>query len=717
MASNFPIEPYYDDFDSGKNFQKILFKPSLPVQARELTQLQSILQDQIKKFGDHVFKHGSIVIPGNSTAELGVPYIKCEPVVTETETLAGKILSNEDGVRAVIKAATAASGSDPFTLHFSYIGGGSSSNTFQDGDTLTVEGDGRSFTAIDADSTGFGSLASVNDGVYYINGSFVEVHRQTVVIGKYTQTPSVHVLLRIDESIITSDEDSTLLDPAQGAPNFAAPGADRHKIELVLTSLPLNSDITGDFVEIIRIRDGIVEEHAKTPGYSELEKNLARRTYDESGNYVVEGLEPSVREHKREGLNNGVYEDGDESLFVMEVSAGKAYIQGFEVDKIASTRLEVEKGRTPDHIREKQSVIRPEYGQYILVTNIQESFSILERQTIQLWNDNDRNQAAATQVGTASVMGIDYFAGTPGSTGIYKLWIENVVIASGRNIDEVGGIRYGVAGSAAVLNEYTVPLTSGTFTVNEIINHSSGRTATVAFWDASTSSLYAYKHLHTANAPRVGDLITGATNQSSGTINQRKLLVSAGQAGMVFRLPSTSTLSLRQQSSLNFNVDYTVHKELLITTNASGDGSVVISSGVILPIEVGTFTAVGPTGIVSNSLFSLNTSGNTLTITGGPTSATVRVYAAVRKQGVSPKTKTLTSRTQVFTSPGASTLQLDRCDIIRVVSVIDSVGDITANYRMWNGQTDFAYLRGQLTLISGRPTPIVTGKQIGRAHV
>ena len=159
MATNFPIEPYFDDFDSAKNFRKVLFKPSFPVQARELTQLQSILQDQIKKFGDHVFKHGSVVIPGNSTTELGVPYIKCAPLITETSSLIGKIITNTDGVRAIIKAVTLAIGSDPLTIHLSYIGGGGASNIFQDGNVLTVLNDDRTFTAIGLNSTGLGSLA------------------------------------------------------------------------------------------------------------------------------------------------------------------------------------------------------------------------------------------------------------------------------------------------------------------------------------------------------------------------------------------------------------------------------------------------------------------------------------------------------------------------------------------------------------------------------
>ena len=61
---NLNVSPYYDDYDSGKNFHKVLYKPGFPIQARELTQQQSILQNQIESFGDHIFKEGSVVIPG-----------------------------------------------------------------------------------------------------------------------------------------------------------------------------------------------------------------------------------------------------------------------------------------------------------------------------------------------------------------------------------------------------------------------------------------------------------------------------------------------------------------------------------------------------------------------------------------------------------------------------------------------------------------------------
>merc|ERR1712078_892018 len=66
QKTNLNVSPYYDDFDSDKNFYRVLFKPGFPVQARELTTLQSILQNQIEKFGKHFFKEGAKVIPGNT---------------------------------------------------------------------------------------------------------------------------------------------------------------------------------------------------------------------------------------------------------------------------------------------------------------------------------------------------------------------------------------------------------------------------------------------------------------------------------------------------------------------------------------------------------------------------------------------------------------------------------------------------------------------------
>ncbi len=55
QQTNLNVAPYFDDFDSTNDYQKVLFKPGYPVQARELSTLQSILQNQVEKFGQLLF--------------------------------------------------------------------------------------------------------------------------------------------------------------------------------------------------------------------------------------------------------------------------------------------------------------------------------------------------------------------------------------------------------------------------------------------------------------------------------------------------------------------------------------------------------------------------------------------------------------------------------------------------------------------------------------
>ena len=62
--TDFNLSPYYDDFTESKKFHRILFRPGFAVQARELTQSQTILQNQLERSGDHFFKKGAMVIPG-----------------------------------------------------------------------------------------------------------------------------------------------------------------------------------------------------------------------------------------------------------------------------------------------------------------------------------------------------------------------------------------------------------------------------------------------------------------------------------------------------------------------------------------------------------------------------------------------------------------------------------------------------------------------------
>ena len=125
QETNLNVSPYFDDFDKNKNFSRILFKPGSPVQARELTTLQSILQNQIEQFGTHFFKEGSKVIPGNLTYDNNFTCIQVEerflgiPVSLYTDQLVGlKITGSTSGVTALIQKILSKEDSERDTITF-----------------------------------------------------------------------------------------------------------------------------------------------------------------------------------------------------------------------------------------------------------------------------------------------------------------------------------------------------------------------------------------------------------------------------------------------------------------------------------------------------------------------------------------------------------------------------------------------------------------------
>ena len=77
INTDFNVDPYYDDYDEDKKFLRVLFKPGYAVQARELTQLQSILQKQVERFGNHIFQNGSVVTGGQTFLQ-DATYIKLD---------------------------------------------------------------------------------------------------------------------------------------------------------------------------------------------------------------------------------------------------------------------------------------------------------------------------------------------------------------------------------------------------------------------------------------------------------------------------------------------------------------------------------------------------------------------------------------------------------------------------------------------------------------
>ena len=142
MSNNITINtnqnPYFDDFDDDKNFHQVMYKPSLPVQARELTTQQSILRDQIKKFGDHVFKNGSKVNGADLVLNLEYEYVKIESyhngVLVNIDDLIGKTITGSlSGTKALVLSTAAADTvtGDPATVFVKYITGDSVTDKVQ----------------------------------------------------------------------------------------------------------------------------------------------------------------------------------------------------------------------------------------------------------------------------------------------------------------------------------------------------------------------------------------------------------------------------------------------------------------------------------------------------------------------------------------------------------------------------------------------------------
>ena len=101
QKTNLNVAPYYDDFAQDKNFYKVLFRPGYSIQARELTQLQSILQNQIESFGKYAFKQGELVIPGEVGLNTKLPFVKLSSVSEIPVNQDGQIVYKKYDIRGL----------------------------------------------------------------------------------------------------------------------------------------------------------------------------------------------------------------------------------------------------------------------------------------------------------------------------------------------------------------------------------------------------------------------------------------------------------------------------------------------------------------------------------------------------------------------------------------------------------------------------------------
>ena len=406
QKTNLNISPYYDDFDKADNFYRVLFKPGFPVQARELSTLQSILQNQLESFGSHIFKEGSMVIPGSVTYDstyfsakingdhLGVDVtVYLDALINNNDGKGTKVRGQNSQIVGTIKnyVLPPDEGVDDITIFVKYTQSGTSAESvaFPNSELLTLEENvtygnttlnaGESvLTLVADDATSIGSAFGVDYGVYFIRGTFVDVTKSLIVLEPYSNKPSYRVGFDILEEVINSNDDPSLNDNAKGFTNYAAPGADRFKISVKLAKKALDDHNDTNFVELFKVRDGEVKKLQDKSVYSEIKKYLAKRTFDESGNYAVRPFRVNIQNSLNDEIKtNGLFTENqktdegnipDEDTMCVKLSPGTAYVRGFDVNLPGTTVLDVDKPRDTKTV--KTGSIPFKMGSLLRVNNV-----------------------------------------------------------------------------------------------------------------------------------------------------------------------------------------------------------------------------------------------------------------------------------------------------------------------------------------------------------
>lgn len=146
LDTNFNQSPYYDDYSEDKNFHRVLFRPGVAVQARELTQLQTILQNQIERFGDNIYHIGTIIKGCSFTYDSSYKYVKIRDNQVDGQQALPSLYANTfvvdgNGLRADVVNSTEGLESqspDLGTLYLKYLNvGNAGQKVFTPGSTLT----------------------------------------------------------------------------------------------------------------------------------------------------------------------------------------------------------------------------------------------------------------------------------------------------------------------------------------------------------------------------------------------------------------------------------------------------------------------------------------------------------------------------------------------------------------------------------------------------
>ena len=645
MAISFNVEPYWDDFETAgadglspkEKYQRILFRPGKAVQARELTQLQTQLQNQVSSTGDNIFKDGSVVVPGAVHLHNKIDYIKLDSANAYCDTvveLVGTEFTDGTNKAKVIHAALA-SGSDPITLWVQYISG----TVFADNATIT-DGANKSAEVKASAATGFGSIVSIEDGIYYIKKHMVVAKAKTIVLSKYTYNVSFDIGLLVTESLVSSGSDASLNDNATGTPNESAPGAHRYSITAVLSTQAVNAT-SGNFVLIARLEAGIITKNARTADYNHLADTLARRTFDESGNYYVNPFPTLVKTHQAD--------TPVATKLSLAVGPSKAYVRGYEITKLGTTNVHFNKARTSELVTDKVTEIT--HNNYIEVDNMVGTPDITTFGTISIEN------TGGTEIGTCRARSIERVSGNGASTASrYRIHIFEFTgtMTAATQLDDKEGTAVGTAFAAQI-----------------------AQTSSVNTYNLGPDSLVydlPYERVKTCNSQTDGSTDMNYRYETNRIIGSATV---SGSNTATF----TSVAANEQFGSKSLNTNWI----LINDTDSTVGGEEVVTADITI-----NNAASPPSVIIAN-------------LPASAQGDTVRLIAPVIRT-LDQKTKTLSSNTAVAHNAGVTWTgtgqALGHADIFELVSVVETSGsaNVTEHFDLDNGQKGTHYDIGRVSL-------------------
>lgn len=704
MALNFRSAPYFDDYTEEKEFLKILYRPGFAVQARELTQSQDILQNQVSRLGSFVFKSGSQVLGGQVTLDTNVNYANVNPLYQNTAVNLTQFANNviTDAATRTVRASVItvapqlAGSNDPPTLMLKYLTG----TTFANGANITVETSNTGPFALlaNTDSQGIGSIASLQEGVFFIdlrninaiananansvstltNGYFVRVPQQTIILEKYNAVPTYRVGLQVSDAIVTEQDDSSLLDPALGSTNYQAPGAARYLINSTLSKRGFASQDDTTFIELMRISQGQLNSAQKLPVLGDLNNTLALRTYEQSGSFTVTPFSINFTDSTNNDIANA-----NTQQYNVALDAGTAYVEGYRYQTVSKTFLSAPRARTTVNV--SSANIQTYYGNYLLIDTVKGEFNISTLPQVDLHCVTTANVIpgstayANTLMGTARLRALEYNSSSNTADGLTYVFrahlfdvntgsISSVSTSSGPSNVSFGplfstsdnayaGMQINIpfTGDSRYITSYTGSTKNATVDRPWTIQPANGNTFTII------NSISAVKSLGLSTS---SSFVTANSNINIGSKNQfgafqNTTITDTNFQPLIFRLPnSTVAQGLNGQTyQYRYRVatgqTLQVGTPLIVNLTVPGDATAVFSASGISGSDLTTLTdflcVTVPGGGVAGQIVPMTSPRNvavtdtTATFTmvaGDPTFTNVDVFASIDTE-IGPKTKTL----------------------------------------------------------------------------